>query len=164
MTAASLNPELASLAFLLGTWRGEGRGEYPTITSFRYSEEVTFGSIPGKPFLTYQQRTRSPEGNPLHTEAGYVRPVGTDAAELVIAQPSGIAEIHVGVVRGTTVEFHAVEVALTPTAKSVTSVTRAIRVEGDALSYRLDMAAVGQDLQFHLEATLLRAEAATPTT
>lgn len=149
------HPSIAPLAFLLGTWSGAGRGEYPTIEAFTYTEEVTFAHV-GKPFLSYVQRTRNSEGMPLHAEVGYLRPVGSDRAELVIAQPSGITEVHTGTVAGTRVEFGIEMIGLTPTAKEVTSVARMIRVDGDELSYRLDMAAVGQPQQFHLEAVLHR--------
>lgn len=151
-----LPAELAPLLFLVGTWRGQGRGDYPTIEAFTYTEEVTFGTIPGKPFLTYQQRTKGTDGGPLHTEAGYIRPVGGGSAELILAQPTGVTEIHQGTLDGTSLEFTAFNVGNSPTAKEVRSVRRALHVDGDVLSYQLDMAAVGQDLQFHLEAKLHR--------
>ena len=38
-----LHPLLEPVAFLLGRWKGEGEGGYPTISSFQYIEEVQFG-------------------------------------------------------------------------------------------------------------------------
>lgn len=149
---------LERLEFLLGTWRGEGRGEYPTIEPFTYAEEVVFGSVPGKPFVTYLQRTRGPDELPLHAESGYLRSPGPGTVELVVAQPTGIAEVHAGTLDGTTLALRSVGVLLTPSAKPVHAVSRTVAVDGDRLRYRLDMAAVGQDLQFHLEAELRRGD------
>ena len=95
-----LHPAVAHLAPLLGTWRGAGRGHYPTIDPFEYTEEVTFGHV-GKPFLAYNQRTKGADGAPLHAECGYWRPAGERGLELLIVHPSGIAEILVGEVMET---------------------------------------------------------------
>ncbi len=144
------------LAFLLGTWRGTGRGDYPTIDAFEYREEVVFGSVPTKPFVTYVQRTTDPDGAPLHAESGYLRSPTETTAELVVAQPTGVAEVHAGTLAGTALVLASTGVLLTPTAKEVTAVGRRLEVTGDVLRYELDMAAVGQDLQFHLEAELTK--------
>ena len=148
------------LAFLVGTWVGEGHGHYPTIEPFTYVEEVTFGHV-GKPFLSYLQKTRHGEtGLPLHAESGYLRAVGADRIEFVVVQPSGIVELHAGHVRDATLELVPVSVQVSPTAKTVTDVRRAMRVETVdgkvALTYDVSMAAVGQPLTHHLSARLLR--------
>ena len=95
-----LHPAVAHLAPLLGIWRGAGRGDYPTIDPFEYTEEVTIGHV-GKPFLAYNQRTKSADGTPMHAECGYWRPAGQRGLELLIVHPSGIAEILVGEVAET---------------------------------------------------------------
>jgi len=153
---AALHPDIAHLAWLLGSWAGGGSGRYPTIDSFDYVEQVEFGHV-GKPFLSYVQRTKHAEtGLPLHAETGYIRPVGVDRAELVIAQPSGISEVHEGAIDAQTASFRSTSVVTTATAKDVAEVHRTITVASDTLSYTVDMAAVGLELQHHLAATLER--------
>jgi hypothetical protein len=149
---------LDRLSFLLGTWRGGGRGEYPTIDDFTYSEEVVFGSIPGKPFVTYLQRTKGADGGPLHTESGYVRSPAEGIAEFVVAQPTGITEVLSGTLADQHLDLASTIVGVAPTAVEVNAVQRRIWVDGDRLRYTLDMAAVGQEMSIHLEATLERAE------
>ncbi len=154
-----VHPALAPLVFLTGTWVGSGRGDYPTIQAFAYDEEISIVPLGAKPMLRYSQSTwRAGTKEPLHTEFGYLRPAGTDAAELVIAQPTGITEIHTGGIDGRGVVFRSMSVERAPTAKEVATVERRIVVDGDRLTYELLMGAVGQPHQLHLEATLHRSE------
>ena len=147
------------LAPLLGTWRGTGRGSYPTIDDFAYTEELTFGHV-GKPFLSMVQRSRDlSTGEPLHAEAGYIRALGDGAVELTVAQPSGITEVDVGTLTttagGLVVDLESAGVGLTPSAKSVTAVRRRLSLAGPTLVSELWMAAVGEaDLIHHVRAEL----------
>ena len=148
--------DLAPLAFLLGTWRGEGVGGYPTMEPFRYGEEVTFRHN-GKPFLAYTQRTWAlDDGRPLHAETGYWRPQPGGRVEVVIAHPTGIAEVYYGAVTGTRIEIATDLVARTESAKDVAALTRLFGLVEGRLMYAVDMAAVGQPMQAHLSATLDR--------
>lgn len=152
-----LHPDLEPIQFLVGRWQGKGRGDYPTIEPFDYVEEATFEPGPGKPFLFYLQRTRHARtGQPLHAEAGYLRVVGPGRLELVIAQPTGIVEVHTGSIDGNHLHFRAGTVVASPTAVQVTDVERHLEVEGDLLRYRLLVAAAGHGLTPHLEAELHR--------
>jgi hypothetical protein len=162
VTAPTIHPAIEPLAFLLGTWRGGGHGEYPTIEPFDYVEEVVFGHV-GKPFVAYQQRTRDAVTDlPLHAETGYLRPTSVDdggalGVELVLAHPSGVLELAVGLLHGTELELATLSVTTTPTAKEVSAVERDVRVHDDVLRYELRMAAVGVPLTHHLSAELHRA-------
>lgn len=155
-----LHSDLEALAPLLGGWAGRGSGEYPTIEPFDYLEEVVFSHV-GKPFLAYGQKTKAVgDGTPLHAETGYLRVPQPGHIELVLAHPSGITEIEVGTysVTGDVIEIEltASAIGLTPSAKQVAALGRRFRVDGDELSYSVQMGAVGQPLQNHLAAVLHR--------
>jgi hypothetical protein len=151
-----LHPALEPLAFVLGTWKGKGVGVYPTIENFEYLEVAGFTHV-GKPFIAYTQRTRDAStGEPLHTETGYLRPVDDSRAEFMVAQPSGIVEVLDVEIRATALRMSSTTVVQTPTAKDVAAVIRQLSVTRDEMRYAVQMAAVGQEMQIHLEAVLTR--------
>ena len=154
MRNTDLHPAVRPLAFLLGRWKGEGKGQYPSIEPFSYGEEIEF-SHNGRPFLFYVQETWDlSDGYPMHSESGYVRPVAEGQVEMVLAQPSGITEILAGTHSGTNIELASTLVGVSPTAKQVSAVKRVVEVTGKTLNYTLDMAAVGQEMCIHLRARL----------
>ena len=158
-TPADLAPDLTPVASLIGTWKGEGAGSYPTIDDFVYSEEITFADV-GKPFLHYVQKTRGPSGAPMHTETGYLRIPGNGTAEFVLAQPTGQAELCEGTghTDGDTVvlEFHS-SLLNSASAKQVSSTHRRYEFVGDTVTTTFAMAAVGQTMTHHLRSQLRRA-------
>lgn len=154
--APELHAALAPLAGWLGTFEGEGRGDYPTIEPFTYRERVTFGHV-GKPFLTYEQRTWHPRtGAPMHAEVGYLRVVDGPRVELVLAHPTGIVEVEEGDLDGASLHLASLVVGRTTTAKPVHAVRRALTLDGDTLRYDLWMAHADTPETHHLSARLHR--------
>ena len=158
-----LHTDLAGSAWLLGTWHGNGRGDYPTIDPFAYEQEVVFAHD-GRPFLHYFSRTwiTDDDGNahpPWGLETGFLR-VGSEdgSVELVLGSPHRVRRNLVR--RGSTaprITLTTDVVARTVTAKEYTAGQRMYGlVEGD-LMYAFDMAAQGQEMQSHLWGRLQRA-------
>ena len=147
--------------FMIGTWQGLGRGHYPTIENFEYTETVTFTAPPGKPFLRYEQHTTNPAGGPMHTEVGYFRPREAGHIEFVIAQPMGQTELLEGTATNNddgsmTIVLGYSEIRNTTTAKWVENTMRHYVFSADRteLHHEFDMAAVGEDMQEHLVSDL----------
>lgn len=153
---AELHPACAPLAFLLGTWQGAGMGVYPTIEGFSYAEEVSFTHV-GKPFVAYVQKTKDAgSGLPLHSEAGFLRPQPDGRVELVLAQPSGVAEVLEGTVEGRDIQLSSTAVLGTDSAKPVAATERRLWLEGEVLHSSVAMAAMGLEIQHHVVSEMYR--------
>jgi hypothetical protein len=155
-------PDLVKpFAFLLGTWRGEGVGGYPTLEQdFRYGEEITFACY-GKPVIEFTSRSWAVEDErPLARQAGFWRPTSETDLEVVLTIAAGLVEVFYGrLVAGPAGEHVEIEtdfIGHTATAKQVDQDKRLYAVRGGKLMYAMEMAAVGQPLQAHLSAALDR--------
>jgi hypothetical protein len=161
-----LNPACLPLAWLLGTWEGVGVGDYPTIEAFRFGQEVHFGYVPGKPYLTYRSSTwrladDGQIGAPLARETGSWRPQPDGEVEVLLTHPTGIIEIYLGAVEPAKVELATRGVLKTETAKDYRSATRLYGLVNSRLMWVMDMAAMGEELQPHVSAELLRVAGAS---
>lgn len=158
----NLHPDAAPCAWMLGTWQGNGHGDYPTIDKFEFGQELIF-THDGRPFFHYFSRSwiLDPEtGEKVRDaalETGFLRFRPGGEVEWVMAHTTGFVEIWYGKAEGGKLEVATDAVARTETAKEYTAGKRLYgNVEGDLL-YAYDMAAMGQALQPHLWARLKRA-------
>ena len=160
MTEAPLHPLCEPVAFLLGTWHGEGRGGYPGMTAFAYREEMRVWHT-GKAYLAFEQRTWQTDGHKagreIHGELGYLRCREDGGLELIVAMAPGHVEVSTGRVAGTRISLASAGVLDAASASPVSAVTRTWWLEDEVLRYDLEMSANGQSMSWHLSAELRRA-------
>ncbi|XP_016438627.2 peroxynitrite isomerase Rv2717c-like [Nicotiana tabacum] len=149
-----VHPAVKPISFLLGIWRGEGEGFFPTISSFNYSEELQFSHSPNKPVIAYSQKTWNlKSGQPMHSESGYWKPKLDGTIEVVIAQSTGLVEVQKGTydMKEGVVKLNSEEVG---NASKVKEISRVFKVENCELSYVVEMATSLIGIQPHLRASL----------
>ena len=152
----ALDPDVEPIAFLLGTWRGEGEGTWPGAEPFRYREELVFEHF-GRPRLHYSQSSFDLEdGSPVHFERGFFRVTGPGRAGIVLSHQMGAVEVAEGTQNGSVIELASTSVGLLSTAPSVTELRRKIEVTGDRLVYDLWMAMTDIPLTHHATSRLER--------
>ena len=156
----NLHPDLMPLAWLIGTWRGKGRGEYPNIPGFQFAQEVSFNHD-GRAFLNYFSRSWIIDENdeivrPSASEVGFWRVKENNVLEVLLAHNTGIAEGWVGVVKGANIQLEMDQGYSSPSAKIVTAGSRLYGLVKGELFTSYDMAAQGQTLQAHLWSSLER--------
>ncbi|GFQ07831.1 upf0678 fatty acid-binding protein-like protein at1g79260 [Phtheirospermum japonicum] len=150
----AVHPAVQPLSYLLGTWRGQGEGNFPTISPFKYSEELQFSHSPNKPVIAYSSKTwKLSSGEPMHSESGYWRPKLDGTIEVVIAQSTGLVEVQKG-------EYDAeqrrvkLNSALVGNASKVKEITRVFEIVNGELAYAVAMATNLTSLQSHLKGVL----------
>jgi len=156
----NLHPDCAPIAWLLGTWQGNGHGDYPTIEAFQFGQEAIF-THDGRPFFHYMSRAWIVDDNGERVresaiETGFLRPKADGSLEWLLTHHTGIAEVWYGKVDGAKIEIATDAVVRTETAKEYVGGRRMYGlVEGDLL-WAFDMAAMGQERQPHLWGRLVR--------
>lgn len=159
----SIEELFEELRMLVGNWRGEGRGQFPTIDAFRYLEETAFSENPGEMLVHFEQRSwlLDEEGNivkPLHWESGFFIPAEDGRIDILNAQNSRRVEVLRGLSRLENGRWTLVAASvLHGYDPRMTATAREFEVFGDTLRYRVRMATdkVGE-IQPHLEAKLKR--------
>lgn len=152
---ADIHPGLQPIAFLLGTWRGGGRGQLHEGEAFPYEEEVQF-SHRGRPWLVYEQRAWSPDDEALlHTEMGFWRPDEDDVVWAFVALTAG-SDLSRGTRDGTRLAFEALHSPMAEGIEPVVGLRRVYEVDGDTLTYAVRMTNAGHPPERHVAGTLHR--------
>ena len=137
-------------ALLEGSWSGEGRGEFPGVTSFDYRETLVFTRRDEKT-LAYAQRTQKlydggTEYLPSHWENGFISILENDGLRLVNIQVGGRNEVLEGTIESLEAMFRMnfVSKALNNDPRMVSS-ARTFELEGDTLRYEMEMQTTNVD-------------------
>ena len=156
----NLHPELMPLAWLIGTWRGKGRGAYPNVSGFQFAQEVSFNHD-GRDFLNYFSRSWIIDENdeivrPAASEVGFWRVKKNNVIEVLLAHNTGVAEGWVGIVKGAKIQLEMDQGYSSPSAKIVTAGSRLYGLVEGELFTSYDMSAQGQTIQAHIWSSLTR--------
>ena len=93
----NLHPDCAPIAWLLGTWQGNGHGDYPTIEAFQFGQECIF-THDGRPFFHYMSRAwivdeQGEKVRDAAIETGFLRPKADGTLEWLLTHNTGFAEV-----------------------------------------------------------------------
>jgi THAP domain-containing protein 4 len=128
---------------LQGTWKGEGRGQFPTVTSFDHRDTLIFTRRDEKT-LAYEQRAQkrydgSTDWLESHWESGFIRILENGELELVSAQ-IGRAEVLTGTIEtsDSLIRIHFESKTIMNDPRMVSS-ARTFELEGHTLRYEMEM-------------------------
>jgi hypothetical protein len=150
------------LDLLEGSWKGDGRGGYPGVTSFDYRETLVFTRRDQKN-LAYEQRTQKlydgqTEYIQSHWESGFISILENNELQLVNIQIGGRSEILAGTIESLATMFriHFVSKTLSHDPRMISS-ARTFELEGDTLQYEMEMQTTKVDQSTpHLKIVLKR--------
>lgn len=156
----NLHPDCGPIAWMLGTWRGNGHGDYPTIDKFQFGQELIF-THDGRPFFHYMSRAwivddKGEKVRDAAIETGFLRCRPEGRVELLLTHNTGFVEIYYGEAGDARMELSTDAVVRTDSAKEYTAGKRMYGYVNSELLYAYDMAAMGEALQPHLWARLQR--------
>lgn len=156
---SELHRDLAPLRDFLGAWEGEGAGLWDG--NFGFSDSLLLSADPyGRPIVLLHEQTFEANGRAIHAESGYLLAKAGGEVHMLVAEPSGIAEVLAGRVDAQRIELTSVEIGHAPGAKDVTATARRLVLErdagGDRLTLDTDIAVGNEPLAPHTRSVLHR--------
>jgi len=176
-TPAAVPVTTNAVEWLQGVWEGEGKVfKSDGSVAKEYTEVLSIQPTAKAGVFGWTSRTTNKhEGNPMHTETGFMRLVdaagGSSLAavpvDLSLSHPFGLSEVEVGKVTSegvlslSTTGVEGIVRSPLASGKRTTSLRREfIRAEGGDLSYRVWMGTTEKEPYLHLEARLHKTTAA----
>ncbi|XP_031367749.1 THAP domain-containing protein 4-like [Apis dorsata] len=148
MQQLTMHEAIKPLAWLKGIWRTRencpGTGKFPTITPFKYHEEINWSSI-GQPMLNYAAKSWDVETKkPLHYEMGFLKIIpDTNKVHLLLSHNFGATTIEEGIFENKIIKLRSTNIGR-PTKGTnlhkVTEIQREFKLIGDCLQHTLYMA------------------------
>ena len=182
-----LAPEVYPLAWLVGTWRGEGVVDYPGVDEATFTQEIVIASD-GGPYLSYTSTMRlvvaptdpaaleapedEPQGPVWQTESGYWRippERPTDwgltpdqhPVDLLVADPSGHVALYIGAIGKGRIDLVSDAIVRAASGAEVSAGKRLYGLVNGELMWAHDLAAFGHPMQSYASGRLARVEAPT---
>ncbi|CAG5124552.1 unnamed protein product [Candidula unifasciata] len=154
---------LKPLSWLFGKWQStDGKGIYPNVADFTYSEEATFLPVEMKPVVEYKMHSWKTENRmPMHRETGYIKiQPNTNHVAFVAAHIMGVVEIQEGEINGQELCVESKNVGRTSfnSPPEVKLVRRFLRRSGNELEQVIDMQTDKTSLTEHLRITFKRVD------
>ncbi len=151
-----LAPEVYPLAWLVGTWRGEGEVSYPGVPRLAIHAESVVAHD-GGPYLSWTTTIRTADDEVIwSTESGFWRvpterpddlPADRHPVELLLVDPAGHLTLYAGVVGSGRIDLASDLVARSPDAPELNAATRLFGLVAGELLWTWDIAAFGEPLQ-----------------
>jgi hypothetical protein len=156
----NLHPDLMPLAWLVGTWRGKGKCEYPGIEGFAFAQEVSFNHD-GQNYLNYFSRTWQIDENneivkPHDAEVGFWRVRDKDVLEVSLSHNEGSNQGWLGIIRGPKIQLAMDKAYQSPTIKAIDAGSRLYGLVEGQLFTSLDIAKGEHELQAYMWSSLER--------
>ncbi|XP_048746895.1 peroxynitrite isomerase THAP4-like [Ostrea edulis] len=153
---APLHNAAKPLEWLIGKWKGQGKGIYPTIQDFDFLEELEFFHV-GQPMLQFSFYSVNKETNkPLHREIGFIRiKPGTNQIACISSHNNGVSEMAEGTVAGQIVSLESHTIGRMTFGKDPKTVKlkRTFTLDGDTLHQVVYMETDTVPLTEHLRTT-----------
>ncbi len=155
---------------LTGTWKGSGKGSFPTLESFDYEELLVFKCLKEEPYLEVSQKAWTLNGEErqlVHWETGIITMLSDRQLKWYCSHMNGRMEVYGGNIlcKEDTIEIHLKsefvknEIGL----KTALHSERIIHLSDKELSYTMKMSTTEvSKLTQHLKASLKKQETNNP--